>query len=238
MVWAPRVSIKAVPDAPASVVGRSRNWLRARDFQVATAITLAMAGLLSAWATYQSGLWDKRELEARTRANAQLTEASEMMLRAGQEEAINSTMFLEWIDALADGQSLRADVLESHFPASFATAFARWRAAQPDNMATASAESRLPDFTGPSRAAARTARAQSRQALAEADSSGQIGDSYDVTNVVLATSLFLAGIGTALPSESARWLPLLLAMALTAVAGVSLLLTPVNVPAWVGLRVG
>jgi hypothetical protein len=203
-----------------------------------TALTLAIAGLLSAWATYQSGLWDKRELAARRHANARLTEASELNLRAGQEEAINTAMFLEWIEALADDQPLRANVLQSHFPQAFASAFATWRAGQPADISTASARTRLPDFTGPSRARAKAAKAQSLSATSEAETSGQIGATYDVANVVLATSLFLAGIGTALPPEKARWLPVALAIFLTAAAGLALVLTPVQVPAWAGLRVG
>jgi hypothetical protein len=223
---------------PPAVLARGRDWLRARDFQITTAVTLATAGLLSAWATFQSGLWDKREFEARARANGRLAEASELILRAGQEEAINSVMFLEWIEALAAGQSLRADVLQSHFPQPFAQAFAEWRAAQPDDMGTASASTRLPDFTGPSRAAARAARQHSRAASREAQAREQIGDAYDVTNVVLATSLFLAGIGTALPPDKARWLPLALAVFLTAAAGLTMVFTPVAVPAWFGSRFG
>jgi hypothetical protein len=216
------------------MLARGKAWLNARDYQVVTAITLATAGLLSAWATYQSGLWDKRELEARATANARLTEASELMLRAGQEEAVNSTMFLEWIDALAAGQTLRAEVLESHFPVSFSSAFARWRVTQPANMATASPEARMPDFTGPSRAAARSARASARQALVDAEASGQVGARYDVANVVLATALFLAGIGTALPSDVARWLPLVLASCLTVAAGFAMAFTAVAIPTWAG----
>lgn len=223
---------------PPAVLAKGREWLTSRDFQITTALTLATAGLLSAWATYQSGLWDKDELEARTRANARLTEASELNLRAGQEEAINSAMFLEWIEALADSQPLRANVLQSHFPQPFAATFATWRAAQPADMSTASARTRLPDFTGPSRAAAKAAKRQSLTATREAETSGQIGDTYDVANVILATSLFLAGIGTALPAAGGRWLPLVLAMCLAAAAGVAMALTPLVVPAWAELRFG
>jgi hypothetical protein len=203
-----------------------------RNFQVVTAITLAAAGLLSAWATYQAGLWDKKENAARAMSNAQLSEASELMLRAGQEEAMNTIMFLQWMDALAEGQPLRADVLEAHFPRTFAAAFARWRAAQPRDIRQAAPESVLPDFTGPSRGLAQAARARSRQAISEAEASRRVGDSYDITNVVLATSLFLAGIGTALPARQARQLPLILAACLTLAIAVIMLFTPVEMPAW------
>jgi hypothetical protein len=203
-----------------------------RNFHVVTAITLAAAGLLSAWATYQAGLWDKKENAARAMSNAQLTEASELMLRAGQEEAMNTIMFLQWIDALAEGQQLRADVLAAHFPRTFAAAFARWRAAQPRDIRQAPPESVLPDFTGPSRSLAQAARARSRQAISKAEASSRVGDSYDIANVVLATSLFLAGIGTALPARQARELPLILAACLTLAIAVTMLFTPVEMPAW------
>lgn len=220
---APGTDVEATPDHPH------------RSFHVITAITLAVAGLLSAWATYQAGLWDKRESAARAMSNARLTEASELMLRAGQEEAMNTIMFLQWMDALAEGQPLRADVLQAHFPRGFADAFARWRAAQPRDIRRAAPESVLPDFTGPSRRLAQVARAQSRQAIGEAEASMRVGDSYDIANVVLATSLFLAGIGTALPARQARQLPLILAACLTLAIAVGMALTPVEMPAWLSL---
>jgi hypothetical protein len=203
-----------------------------RNFHVVTAITLAAAGLLSAWATYQAGLWDKKENAARAMSNAQLAEASDLMLRAGQEEAMNTIMFLQWMDALAEGQPLRADVLEAHFPRTFATAFARWRLAQPRDIRRAAPESVLPDFSGPSRGLAQLARARSRQAIGKAETSRRVADSYDIANVVLATSLFLAGIGTALPARQARQLPLILAACLTLAIAVIMLFTPVEMPAW------
>lgn len=215
----------AAPVAPAASVPRRR-------FEVATAITLAMAGLLSAWATYQSGLWDKHEAEARAAANARLTEASELMLRAGQEQAMNTAMFLQWVDALADGQPLRADVLEAHFPPTFVTAFTRWRVAQPHDLRKANPEGVLPDFNGPSLSAALAARVESRRFVANAHARGRIRDTYDIANVVLATSLFLAGIATALPVHAARRLPLALAVCLTMATAVVMILTPTQVPAW------
>jgi hypothetical protein len=206
-----------------------------RSFHVVTAITLALAGLLSGWATYQAGLWDKRENAARAMSNARLTEASELMLRAGQEEAMNTAMFLQWMDALAENQPLRADVLQAHFPPAFAAAFARWRAAQPSDLRRAAPDSVLPDFSGPSLGLARAARAASRQAIDEAEASGRAGDSYDIANVVLATALFLAGIGTALPARRARQLPLMLAVGLTLAIAALMMFTPVEMPAWLSL---
>lgn len=203
-----------------------------RRFEIATAITLAMAGLLSAWATYQAGLWDKQEAQARASSNAHLTESSQLMLRSGQEEAMNTAMFLQWLNALADGQQLRADVLRHHFPPAFAPEFDRWLATRPGEIRSLAPQSGLPDFTGPSLAKAKLARARSDNASAKADISGEAGDSYDVTNVVLATALFLAGIGTVLPGRRAQQLPVALAALLTLCAGVAMLLTPTIMPDW------
>jgi hypothetical protein len=203
-----------------------------RRFEIATAITLAMAGLLSAWATYQAGLWDKQEAQARASSNAHLTESSQLMLRSGQEEAMSTAMFLQWLNALADGQQLRADVLRHHFPPTFAPEFDRWLAARPGDLRSLPPQSGLPDFTGPSLAGAKRARALSDQSRAEADISGEAGDSYDVTNVVLATALFLAGIATVLPGRRAQQLPVALAAFLTLCAGVAMLLTPAILPGW------
>lgn len=46
-----------------------------RGFEFLTALVLAPAGPASAWASFQGGLWDKRESGQQAGANAHLTES-------------------------------------------------------------------------------------------------------------------------------------------------------------------
>jgi hypothetical protein len=206
---------------------RSNGWL-----ETATAITLAAAGLLSAWATFQGGLWDKREQEAQALANSRLTESSRLFVVAGQEQGVASALFLQWMDAASHAQALRADVIAANLPPHFAPRFRAWRAALPSDLARLPSNTELPDFTGPSLATARAKQAAADHARRAAERAGLVGDTYDAANVVLATALFLTGIATILRATRARFLVVALGGLLAVAALGTMLLAPALAPAW------
>ncbi len=201
-----------------------------RRLEILIAVVLAVAGLASAWASFQGGILDKQEAEGFALANSHLTESSQLLIRSGQEQAVGAGMFLQWLDAKSDGQTLRPEVIASHMPPWFAEEFARWRGDLPANLATLKPNSPLPVFKGPSLAGALEARAKSDAARRQADAAGRIGDSYDIANVILATALFLAGISSVLHRRSGRRLVAALAGLLTAGAVVSMMMTDFSLP--------
>ena len=197
--------------------------------EILIAIVLAVAGLASAWASFRGGIWDKRGAESYAVANSQLTESSQMLIRSGQEQAVCAALFLQWLDAQADRQALRADVIANHMPPWCSDAFASWRRELPDDLSTLTPNSPLPVFAGPSLAVAKAARAKSDAAQRAAESAGRTGDSYDVANVILATALFLAGISSILHGPNGRRLIVLLAGLLTVGALILMVLTDVQI---------
>jgi len=196
-----------------------------RRLEILIAIVLAFAGLASAWASFQGGIWDKREAESYALANSHLTESSQFLIRSGQEQAVGAAMFLQWLDAKSDRQTLRAGVIENHMPPWFAEDFEAWRAGLPADLSTLKPSSPLPVFKGPSLAEAQSARSKSDAARRDAEAAGQTGDSYDVANVILATALFLAGISSILHRPNGRRLVVLLAGLLTIGAIISIVMT-------------
>lgn len=85
-------------------------------FKFTTALVLAVAGLASAWASFQGGLWDKLESEQYALANSHLTESSQLLIRSGQEQAFGAALFLQWLDAMSNKQEKRAKIIEHHMP--------------------------------------------------------------------------------------------------------------------------
>lgn len=213
-------------EPPAGEPSTTQSGLPPR-FEFVFAIVLALAGLASAWASFQGGKWDKVESEQYALSNAHLTESSQLLIRSGQEQAVAAALFLQWLDATSDRQQLRAAIIENHMPPWFSTEFAAWRAALPADLAKLPPNSPLPEFKGPSLDTAMAERALSNTALKAARSAGKNGDLYDVANVVLATALFLAGIGAVLHSRRGRQLVMVLAAALTATVVATMLFTPV-----------
>lgn len=201
-----------------------------RRFEFATALVLAVAGLASAWASFQGGLWDKRESEQYASANAYLTESSQLMIRSGQEQAVSAALFLQWLDAVSDRQDKRAKVIESHMPAWFAGEFAAWRARLPAELESVAPNAQLPRFHGPSLEKAVAARKASDTARDAAHRAGDNGDTFDIANVVLAVALFLAGITSVLHSRRGKQMVMALAGALTLAAVAAMLLAPSLLP--------
>lgn len=199
-----------------------------RRLEVWTAIVLAVAGLASAWASFQGGIWAKEETENFAAANTLTTESSRLFIRAGQEESVFAALFLQYLDAVADGQDKRAAFVKNHMPPHFRTEFDAWRAQQPDDVFDVPPNSKLPSFAGPSRKLAEEKRVEAQRVQGEAHRAGHVGDRYEIANVVLATALFLAGIGTILEQPRAHRLVLVLAGLLTLAAIAQMLFTPMQ----------
>jgi hypothetical protein len=227
------VSAMAEPDATTDsdlAAGDTPAERAERRFEFTTALVLAAAGLASAWASFQGGLWDKMESEQYAISNAHLTESSQLMLRSGQEQAVSAALFLQWLDATSDRQDKRAKIIESHMPAWFAGEFAAWRLRLPTDMEKVAANAPLPRFHGPSLEKAVAERNASDAARSEARRAGDNGDTYDIANVVLAVALFLAGITSVLRSRRGKHMVMALAGALSLAAVAAMLLAPSLLP--------
>lgn len=211
--------------AAESAADRAADQATDRRLEISIALVLAVAGLASAWATFQGGAWDKRAADSYALSNSYLTESSQLLIRSGQEQAVAAALFLQYLDARSDGQTLRAEVIANHMPPWFAEDFARWRRELPTDFNNIRPNAKLPAFKAPSLAAAKATRAKSDTAQRAATKAGQIGDSYGIANILLATALFLAGISSVLHRPNGRRLVVVLAGLLTAAAIVSMAIT-------------
>jgi hypothetical protein len=201
-----------------------------RRLEFLTTVVLAGAGLASAWASFQGGLWDRQEAEYYAVSNAGLTESSQLLIQSGQQAGVSAALFLQWLDATANNQPVRSEVIANHMPPWFAGEFARWRMTVPAELDKMVPNAPLPDFTSPTFARASKARAEADTARRRAEYAGSTGDAYDAANVVLATALFLAGIASILSDVGKRRAIVLLGGALTVAAIVAMAMTPMLMP--------
>jgi hypothetical protein len=193
-----------------------------RRIEITTAVLLSLAGLTSAWASYQAALWGGIQASHYARASAKVTEASRLSIVDGQAVGTDTAMFLAWLNAAADGDAKRMLFFERHFSPELMVLFVPWRAALPEDVRTAAVQDGPPPPLPRSQhAEGKAAKALQKAADAEfieGDRANDIGDRYVATTVVLSTVLFLGGISPILRRDSMRMAMLLLAALLGAVA--------------------
>ncbi|MGL6042373.1 MAG: hypothetical protein ACRC1J_00455, partial [Sandaracinobacteroides sp.] len=105
------------------------NWV-----ETAAAVLLSVAGLATAWASYQAALWSGEQVSSYGVAGGMLTTASQLDISAGQTAAVDTAVFVAWVDAAHGGEADRAAFLEKRFSPPFARAFATWRPMFPADL--------------------------------------------------------------------------------------------------------
>ena len=199
--------------------------------ELATAILLSTAGLLSAWASYQAALWGGEQANHYAKASAKVTEASRLSVIDGQQAAIDGLMFKSWLEAAADNDQQRMQFFERRFSSELDAVFRPWRKRYPGDLHQYAPASNAPDsFPRPVHKEGREARALQRAAdaeFAEGDTANGIGDRYVATTVVLSLVLFLGGISASRTRPGVRWGLLGLAALVGIAAGVVIAQLPI-----------
>lgn len=167
--------------------------------ELVTAGVLALASALSAWAAFQASLWGGIQATAYARASTVQTEATELDLEAGRERTEWLTLLNAWLDAAAGGDARRMMFYERHLPDRVRPRFEAWRATLPADLARYQPSAgdpplALPEIAPPGAAEAARVRARAEALLREGEAANSTGDRFGLVGVVLALTLFLAGI--------------------------------------------
>lgn len=192
-----------------------------RRVEVATAILLSLAGVLSAWASYQAALWGGVQANHYAGANAKTTEASRLSVVDGQAVGSDTLLFTAWLEAAAEDDARRMIFFEHRFSPEMRKVFQPWRAKLPADLRSTPVDSDArPLFPRPEHAAgieARRLQAAADTEFAEGDTANGIGDRFVAATVVLSTVLFLGGISPLLTNNGAR----VAVLALSAILGIA-----------------
>lgn len=196
-----------------------------------TAVLLSVAGLSTAWASYQATLWNGEQVSRYSEANGHLTVASQLDLQAGQIASFDTILFAAWVAATDAGKSDRARFLEERFSSQFATAFDAWRLYLAEPAIEGATPKERPTPKMPLPLYTETHDAQVRRAAAtEAFSAGDIANRtaswFVAATVLLSTVLFLGGISQIMK----RLWPRLAVLALASVICVGALIWLTTLP--------
>jgi hypothetical protein len=165
------------------------NWI-----EITTAVVLGTAGLLATWATYQEALWDGRQAEHYSHANALRTIASRRALEADGRQAVEVNMFNVWLEAQARGDQRLATFYRDRFPDDFRPAFEDWLSARPFSSGAPLYPFVMPSYRPKGAAEARALEAQADATFKQGQSDNAVSDSYGQATVFLGMALFFGGI--------------------------------------------
>jgi hypothetical protein len=198
--------------------------------ELLSTILLAVAAVTTAWATYQSNQWRGETAAKYSKGTAARIQSSSASTRAGQLTQIDIATFIQWVNAdVADKQDL-ARFYRRRFRPEFVPAFDAWLATNPRTNRSAP----LSPFAMPQYRVSEAAKGERLNTAAgvyadEAETATQRADNYVLAVVLLAASLFFAGISTKLHSLRQREFLLAVGWIMFLATVVWLALSPVTV---------
>ena len=110
-----------------------------------TAIILGLAAVATAWASFQAGQWSDIQADATSRSAILRNEAARATTEAGRTEVLDNAMWLDWLNAVADGDTQRATFLRERFSPQLRAAHVAWAGQSGATLETA--RSKVPPGT-------------------------------------------------------------------------------------------
>lgn len=180
------------PELDATADDRTDRW------ELAAAIFLSLATLLSAWSGYQASRWNGVKADENRSANVARMDAERAWSTADRQLSIDVAVFATWLEAATRDDEALVAAVEARFRPELQPAFAAWLSGSgeggddlPPGSPFDQEEYRLAATDEAERLIATAERHGS-----EADTAGQLADNYVLTAVLFASVLFFAGIAS------------------------------------------
>lgn len=166
-----------------------------RIVSIATPFLLGIITVATAWSGFQATKWGGNMSNSYAAASAVRSSSVQTSLTANQETLLDVQLFIEWINAVNEDDTRRAEFYFDRMREEVKPAMEAWLATDPRNNPDAPPSPfGMPEYVQAKRLEAveleEEAEALSQQAL----DSNQTGDNYVLTTVILASGLFFAGI--------------------------------------------
>jgi hypothetical protein len=195
--------------------------------ELSSAVILAVTAVATSWAGFQAVRWGGVQSERFSEAGLQRAEANEVSATVGLRILVDIGLFLNWIDAAAAGDSVRAKFLRDRFRPDFRPAFEAWLATKPLHSSRPTTPFERPEYNLPEQDEVRRLERDAETTFDEGMRANDRTDSYSMIAVILACSLFFVGIAPQLRKPKLRMIIIGLAGLLCAAALVTLVILPV-----------
>lgn len=185
---------------------------------VVAVVVISLTAILTAWCGFEASKWSGQMSIRFSEASSARIRAADLASEARDAQAVDLTIYAEWVRARAEGETELARYVESRFTPEFAVAFEDWQAGGENLRSPFAEDAYVPQGQAESAATSRAADRKFAQALA----ANQRGDNYTLLTVLFALVLFLVAVSERHPVRWAAWF-LLGAGIVVALAGVGIL---------------
>lgn len=215
---------------------RSRNCGPERvaaALDVAVAVLMAAAAVMTAWATYQGSQWDGVAADARSQSALLRSDAGRAAADAVTQTVVDSQLWTAWEEASLARNLDRAEMIRFRFSPELEGAHRAWLGGRPVDadgnpltVPTGSALN-LDSYLPAGQRKAEDLAVQAETALSRADTAGGVSGRYVLQAVLLAMVLFFASVAVKFRSLWIQASLTLLAVAMLAVVAVRMSGLPV-----------
>lgn len=174
--------------------GHERDDKRRNRFEIAVAILLGIAALLTAVSAYVADHDDGQQLNFLQASGRTSLAANDAYAAGDQQKSLDQTIFVEYAAAANDNDLPLAAYLGNELSPTLAPAIAEWSKESSKQETPFSGEE--PIYTPPQYAEGEKLDEKATQQFAKADFYDQRGDEYVLATVIFAGALGLLGIAS------------------------------------------
>lgn len=172
---------------------------------VLEAVLLSLVTIVTAWAGYSAAKWGTESRLELAQGSALRIEANRAFAVAAENRNFDASTFNAWFIAYTLGNEEKMAIAELRFRPEFRVAFDAWRATDPDhNPSAPPGPTYMPEYRQPQKDQAEALDRRADAATASGYASASVADNYVRITVLLATVLFLVGIGSTFKVKQVR----------------------------------
>jgi hypothetical protein len=185
--------------------GSDRMGRRDTVITIAEAVLLSIVTITAAWSGYSAATWSTESSLNLATASATRTQANRAYQEALTLRTQDAANFNAWFSAYLSGDRRAATVAERRLRPEYLVAFKAWLATQPfTNPQAPRGPQYMPQYRPAGEVRARALDARAEGYYAEGEDAAVTSDEYIRVTVILASVLFIVGIGSHFPLRAAR----------------------------------
>lgn len=177
-----------------------------RAIPVIEAVLLSVVTIVTAWAGYSAAKWSTDSRLDLAQASSLRLQANRSLATAAELRNFDSSTFGAWFTAYVLGNKEKAALAERRFRPQLRVAFDAWLATDPDtNPSAPPGPTFMKEYLQPDVVKAAALDKRADEATASGDHAGVVADNYIRVTLLLATVLFMVGIGTTFKQRRVRY---------------------------------
>ena len=166
-----------------------------RRLEVAAAIILSLASVLTAWSSYEAAQWSRIQAITGNAVVAKLLESTRVSTQGGQDSLVDVITFTSWLEAVSTENQPLADFYRSRFREEFKPAFEAWVGLEPlKNPEAPSSPFAMAEYAPARRQAANDLQEEAGELQQKVREAADNAAYYMRNTLFLALALFLVGI--------------------------------------------